>query len=192
MNKKQKLTRLITAAIFIALTFVMTFVPQFGYISYGGVIEITTLHILIIYGACVLGPAYGALLGGMWGLSCVLRATTNPLWGLFLNPLISVVPRILVGLVAGLVFKALKKTKVPKAVSLGIAAVAGTLTNTVLVLTAIQFTGDWINVYANLQAIVQNVYGVLISVNGILELVAAVILVPALYLGTEKAFKNRI
>ena len=77
-------------------------------------------------------------------------------------------------------------------ISLGITAVAGTLTNTVLVLTAIQFTGDWINVYANLQAIVQNVYGVLISVNGVIELVAAVILVPALYLGTEKAFKNRI
>ena len=193
MNRKKKLTRLVTASLFMALTVVMTVTPYFGYISYGNIIEITTIHIAVILSAAMLGPEYGALLGGFWGLTCLLRAATNPaIYGLFLNPLISVVPRIFVGLVAGLVFRALKKTKLKQPVSLGITAAAGTLTNTVLVLTAIQLFGGMLNTYASILELVKQIFTVIISVNGLIELIAAIILVPVIYTSTQKFFNDKL
>ena len=53
----------------------------------------------------------------------------------FTNPIISVLPRVLVGLVAGILFTGLyRKTKKVVLASI-VAAIFGTLTNTVLVLT---------------------------------------------------------
>ncbi len=193
MKNKKKLTRLTVCAMFAALTVVMTVTPYFGYITYGGVIEITTLHIAVILGGCVLGKKYGALLGGIWGVTCIMRALTNTaLYGLFLNPLISVVPRIIVGFVAGLLSEKLLKTKIPKGVSLGITAAVSTLTNTVLVLSAIYFFGDMINTYADLYELVKTVFSTVIGINGLIELAGAVILVPAIYIPTEKFFKDKV
>ena len=94
---------LVLTSVFIALIVVMTVIPYTGYINYG-VIEITTLHLVVILGAVCLGTKTGTLLGFVWGVTCLLRAFTNPAWILFTNPLISVLPRIFVGMVAGLVF----------------------------------------------------------------------------------------
>ena len=184
-------------ALFAALTVVMTVTPYFGYIKYNPVApEITTIHIVVILAAAILGPKDGALIGGIWGITCLCRAFTDPAFALFINPLISVLPRIIVGLVAGAVSKGLlkKAEKKPKAKPfvLGLTAVVGTLTNTVLVLTAMHFFGDMINVYADLYKMVSMIYTTIISVNGIIELVAAVIIVPALYMATERYFKNKL
>jgi uncharacterized membrane protein len=101
MNKKKKLNRLVICAFFVALTVVMTFTPL-GYIPVG-VISITTIHISTILGACILGPKYGMVLGGAWGALCIIKAFQEPIPGNipFQNPMISLVPRIIVGLVAG-------------------------------------------------------------------------------------------
>lgn len=193
MNKKKKLARLTVTALFTALIIVMTVTPYFGYIQYGGVIEITTIHIAVIFAACVLGPAKGAFIGGVWGVSCLLRAFTNTaLYGLFLNPLISVAPRIIVGLVAGLIFKAFSRHNAKKVISLTVTAAAGTLTNTVLVLSAISVFGGTLNTYGDLLELVKSVFAVILSLNGGLELAAAVIIVPILYINTEKFFIKKI
>lgn len=193
MEKKKRIARLTLTALFAALTVVMTVTPYFGYITYGGIIEITTIHIAVILGASILGKKYGALIGGIWGVTCLCRALTNTaLYGLFLNPLISVVPRIAVGFVAGLLAEKLLKTKLPKPVALGITAALASLTNTVLVLSAIYFFGGTLNFYADLYELVKGVFSTLIGINGIIELAGAVILVPAIYLPTERYFKNKI
>lgn len=189
MGKKQKLFELVLTAIFSSLIIVMTLIPNLGYISVS-ILEITTLHIVVILGATVLGWKYGAIIGGVWGLTSFLRAFTNPLWILFTNPLISVVPRIIVGLVAGLVFTALKKTKLPKLATGAIAAVAGTITNTVLVLSAIYIFGNMIESYRDVYDIVSAIYTTVIGVNGVVELVAAVIIVPTVYLALENVKRN--
>ena len=64
---------MILASILCALVVVMTVVPYTGYISIGGVLEITTLHIVTILAGVLLGWKYGALVGGVWGLTCILR-----------------------------------------------------------------------------------------------------------------------
>lgn len=176
-----------------ALTVVMTVTPYFGYITYGNIIEITTIHIAVILSATMLGPKYGALLGGFWGLTCLLRATTNPaIYGLFLNPLISVLPRIFVGLIAGAIFAGLKKTKMKLPISLAITAAAGTLTNTVLVLTSIKLFGGMLNVYASIYELVKSIFSTIIGINGLIELIAAIILVPVIYTSTQKFFKDKL
>lgn len=192
MNKKKKLNRLVICAFFMALTVVMTFTPL-GYIPVG-VISITTIHIATILGACILGVKYGAILGGTWGALCIIKAFQEPIPGNipFQNPMISLVPRVIVGIVAGLVFVALSKTKLKKPISLGIAAVAATLTNTVLVLTALTLFNGFETITAGVTTALETIFSVLISVNGVIEIIAALVLVPSLYMATEKLLKDKI
>lgn len=188
-----KTRNLVMTAIFAALIIVMTVTPFLGYISYGS-IEITTLHIVTILGAVCLGPKLGTVVGTVWGLSCLARAYfAFPVYldfG-FGNFFVSVFPRILVGLFSGLVFYALKKAKVPKAVSAGIAAVAGTLTNTVFVLSAMNIWAKFNDKdYSDVFTVVGNIFKTLIGINGVIELVAAVILVPVIYTAISKALPD--
>lgn len=177
MKKSLELRNFVLASILSALIVVMTVVPYTGYISYG-LIEITTLHILVILGAVLLGWKYGALLGFVWGVTCLVRAYATVIYlpfG-FGNPLVSVLPRVCVGIVAGVCSEALFKTRLHKTVSLGISTVAATLTNTVLVLSAMSVYCR--NSFADtLTAILQT----LVGVNGVIELAAAVIIIPAIY-----------
>lgn len=182
MRKTQKLA---TAGILSGLIIVMTVIPYTGYISYG-LIEITTLHIPVILGAALLGWGYGGFLGGVWGVTCWIRAFTNPLWVMFTNPLISVVPRILVGIVAGLVMKVLSQTKLHDAISGGLCAAAGTLCNTALVLGAISLFGGMSQSYSTFFQWFQSIFSYIVTINGIIELVAAVIIVPAVYIAVTR------
>lgn len=174
-KRKTDTRNLARAGILCALIIVMTVVPYTGYIYYG-LVEITTLHIVVAAGAVLLGWKYGAVLGLVWGVTCVLRALTNPLWAPFVNPLISVVPRVLVGAVGGLVADGLRKLKLRSGLVSGISAAAATLTNTVLVLSALKLFSSLLTG----MPLFGVVYSTLIGVNGSIELVAAIILVPVI------------
>lgn len=192
MNR-EKTFRFVLAAILSALIIVMTVVPYTGYINYGG-IEITTLHIVVILGAVALGWKYGLLLGTVWGVSCIVRCyVAFPVYldfG-FGNFFVACLPRMLVGVVAGLVFAAFKKGN--KYIGAGTAAICGTLCNTVLVLSAM-------NIYSKIKAdsvtdvytVLKSILGTIVGVNGVIELAAAIILVPTLYSAVMKSRKKRI
>lgn len=171
MNK-EKNRRLVLASILSALIIVMTVIPYTGYIYYG-LIEITTLHIVVIIGACYLGWKYGMILGFVWGASCMIRAFTNPLWAPFTNPVVSVAPRIFVGLITGMVYEGLKKCKIRNSFASSVSAAAGTVTNTVLVLSALSAFGVSFG-----GKLISTIYSTLISLNGVIELLAAVIITP--------------
>ncbi len=190
MTKKLKLNRLVMCALFSALIVVMTFTPYLGYISVGP-IEITTLHIVAIFSAIVLGPKYGAVIGGVWGVTCIIRAIQMG-FAPFVNPMVSLVPRILVGIVAGLVFWALSKTKCPKPVSLIISTLAGTLTNTVLVISALVLFSGFESLLGAAAAALETIILTLIGTNGLIELISALVIIPSLYMGTERFFKSKI
>ncbi len=173
-RKRSDTKSLVRASVLSALIIVMTFVPYTGYINYG-LIEITTLHIVVAVGAVMLGWRYGLVLGLVWGVSCLLRALTNPLWAPFVNPLISVLPRMLVGMVAGLVHQGMLKAKCRPLLSASVAAAAATVTNTVLVLSALKLFSA---VLAGVP-LLGSIYATLIGINGVIELVAAIIIVPS-------------
>jgi uncharacterized membrane protein len=87
----------------------------------------TIMHLPAIIGAVLEGPVVGILAGGIFGAFSMLQDTT----GLFTNPIISVVPRLLIGLMAWLAYRSLSKVNVDLAAA--VAGVVGTLTNSILV-----------------------------------------------------------
>ena len=67
-------------------------------------VNATTLHIPAIVAGILAGPVVGAFVGAIFGVISFLRHT-NPAFG---NPLIALGPRILIGVVAALVFSLLQ------------------------------------------------------------------------------------
>ena len=181
-TQKNKTYRIAILGILSAFIIVQTFVPFLGNIPIPP-LNPTIIHITVIVAAFVLSTKDGMLVGLVWGLARMVKAYTLPASPLDLllwtNPIIAVVPRVMVGLVAGLVFHAFLKRKQEK-VGMVTAAVLGSLTNTVLVLGFIAlFYG---NEYAKaLNVDPSNLLKVLagiVATNGIGEAVAAGLIAP--------------
>ena len=106
-----------------------------GFIPWLAGAALTIMHVPVIIGAVLEGPLVGLVIGLIFGLFSLLQAAIAPtgptdVW--FTNPIVSVLPRLFIGPVAWLVYKALKG--VSEVLGLAAAGVAGSLTNTVLVL----------------------------------------------------------
>lgn len=71
----------------------------------------TIMHIPVIIGAIVEGPMVGMLVGLIFGAFSLIRAITTPtvISPVFYNPLVSILPRVLIGLVSYYTFVAVKK-----------------------------------------------------------------------------------
>ncbi|WP_213996860.1 ECF transporter S component [Tepidanaerobacter syntrophicus] len=78
----------------------------------------TIMHVPAILGAVLEGPTTGALTGLIFGLYSLLRASSP----LFADPLIALVPRILIGVVTYQVYRLTHSD--------GLAAACGSMTNT--------------------------------------------------------------
>lgn len=125
--------KIVVTAVLAAITIVLGLLPFGGYIPFAG-ISITILAIPVIIGAILEGPVVGAGIGLIFGLTSLYQAATapkSPLDPLFVNPLLSVLPRMLIGPVAWLVWTALKRWKVP---GLIVAGFLGSYANTIFVL----------------------------------------------------------
>ncbi|HOW91762.1 MAG TPA: ECF transporter S component [Anaerolineaceae bacterium] len=110
---------------------------HWGFIPWFGGLSLTIMHVPVIIGAILEGPIVGLGIGLIFGLFSMLQAAIAPtgiLDPLFVNPLLAVLPRLFIGPVAWLVWTALKKWPVVGLIASGI---AGSLTNTVLVLGAL-------------------------------------------------------
>lgn len=200
MNTKNKTYRLVIRAILTAIIILQTMVPFLGFIPIG-ITSLTIIHITVIVAAIILGTKDGMFIGLVWGIFTIIRAFTSPTTPLditvFTNPIISVLPRVLVGLVAGILFTWLySKTKKVVLASI-VAAIFGTLTNTVLVLTLMG------TLYTSLVATTYGVdasalfvtLGAIAVTNGVSEVITAVILTPilvkALFAATSLRPENR-
>lgn len=97
--------------------------------------KVTIMHIPVIIGAIIEGPVVGLAVGLIFGLFSMYQAFTAPLPTSFIfwNPIIALVPRILIGIVAYYVFVAVRK-KLKDKISISISAILATLTNTIGVL----------------------------------------------------------
>ncbi|MSS77084.1 ECF transporter S component [Anaerococcus sp. WCA-380-WT-2B] len=122
MNNKEKTRQMVTVSMLGAITIVLGLTPM-GYIPLG-LINITTMHIPVIIAAILEGPVVGGLVGLIFGLSSLANAMLRPgpISFVFYNPLISIFPRILIGVFSGLTFRYLKnkKTSNIRYVSLGL------------------------------------------------------------------------
>lgn len=80
----------------------------------------TIMHIPVIIGAIMEGPVVGAFVGLIFGVFSIFQAITNPtpVSVVFLNPLVSVLPRILIGIVTYYVYNSLKRLGTKKTLGL--------------------------------------------------------------------------
>jgi len=132
--------RLAISGAFGALVIVLG-ITRLGFISISPVVSYTILQIPVILAAILGGLGSGITVGAVFGVMSLIMAAVSPggvLDPLFINPLISIVPRVLIGVVAWAVFTGLNRIPhIPRVVSGIIAAYLGTFTNTVSVFGAL-------------------------------------------------------
>ncbi|MBC7087367.1 MAG: ECF transporter S component [Tissierellales bacterium] len=97
-GKSVNVRRLTVIGVLGAVSIVLGMTPL-GFIPVGPT-RATTMHIPVIIGAILEGPIVGALVGLIFGLFSIYQAITapTPVSPFFLNPLVSVLPRILIGI----------------------------------------------------------------------------------------------
>ena len=132
-------------------------------------------------------------MGASWGVLRMIKAAIIPdiMSIVFLNPLVSVVPRMLVGLIAGLLASYLDG-KVKDKTKFVITGIVGSLVNTITVLGAIYlFSADAYAAALNIpvSALIATFIATIGS-NGILEAVTSAIITPILALPLSKSLKR--
>ena len=151
MNRKKMDTRyMATLAMFCGILLVMG-ATGIGFIPLP-VIKATTMHIPVILGAVLLGPAAGAVLGGVFGLCSIWANTTSPgllafafspfmttegLPGVLKSLWIALGCRILLGVIAGWLWKGMKRVLKQDYLSLPVTAAIATICHTILVMGSI-------------------------------------------------------
>jgi uncharacterized membrane protein len=88
----------------------------------------TIMHVPAIIGGVLEGSLVGSLIGGIFGLFSFLQATTP----VFKNPIVAILPRLLIGITAYFTYVGLKSWN--EYVALATAGIIGSFTNTVFVL----------------------------------------------------------
>ena len=166
MAKKANVRKIVVTGALGALSIAL-FLTPFGYIPWLAGASLTVMHVPAIIGAVLEGPVVGTVVGGIFGVTALIKAATapqGPIDPFFVNPLISVLPRLLVGLAAWAVYKAFRGRLA--ALAAAVAGIAGSLTNSLLVLASLVLFG----------AIPPAVAGAVLVANGPIEAALAAVL----------------
>lgn len=193
-NRPNKTYRIAILGILTGIILIQNFVPFLGYIPIPP-LNPTIIHITVIVAALTLGVKDGMIVGAVWGVIRLIKAfimPSNPLdLLLFTNPVISIVPRILVGFVAGYVFFKLKK-RLKTTTAMTIASVLASLTNTILVLFFIYvfYKEDYATAMKVDVSNLVKFLGTIVLTNGVAEAVAAGVIAPFIAKSLKKFSRN--
>ena len=205
MNTRKHDTRfMVSVGLMAAIVIVLANTPL-GMIQLP-IVKATTVHIPVIIGAILLGPAAGAILGGVFGVCSLISNTMAPtLLSFAFSPFmsttgiigaikaiwVSVGCRILIGLAAGWLWRLLKKIKLNQIVALSITGFVGSMVNTVAVMGSIYLL--FAQQYAQAKDVaVTAVWGLImgtVTASGIPEAIAAAVLVAVV---TKVLLKSRL
>lgn len=190
ITKKVSTRKITTFAMLTAITVILGFTPL-------GIIPIppvgaTIMHIPVIIIAILEGPIAGALMGLIFGLISIIRAITtgNLLLMAFLNPLVSVLPRVLIGIVAYYSYKLLPVKN--ESVRVGVAAAVGTFTNTFgfLGMMYLLYAGTFAKVNNIKESLVSNTILTIAITHGIPEILVAVVITTSVVMAVKKMIRN--
>ncbi len=180
--RDKSLKDLTLSSLLIAIITIMTFIPQIGYISIPGTqISITTIHIVVLSVCWGLGLKQGIVVSLAFGLLSLLKAFMMPVSPSdidFVNPFISVLPRFIFGLVAcGSYYLINRFLKNKKRMIIGtIITPFLTLFHSFITMSAFYIVTTLImHKYSDGYL---TVIGVIFTVNGLIEMVASLFIVP--------------
>lgn len=151
----------------------------------------TIMHLPVIIGAILEGPIVGMAIGLIFGLFSIFQNLSAPtlLSFAFINPLVSVLPRILIALTAYATYRVIAKKS--ETLGVGVGALVGSLTNTIGVLGMMYFL--YAAEYAAAKSLDPDVVlSVIIGVatmNGIPEAIVSVLLVVPLVAAVRRMKK---
>ncbi|MFP4287073.1 MAG: ECF transporter S component [Candidatus Izemoplasmataceae bacterium] len=196
--RNDKVSEMTFLAMFIAIITVMSFVPWLGYITIGGV-AITLIHIPVLIGAIFGGKRVGIVLATTFGVLSMIRAFMTPdaFNVFFQNPLVSVLPRFIFGVMIWYIYIGLHRLLKPIIVTededeekkkklirlneftvLGITFAVSSMAHTLITLTALyifSFESEVYLLYFADANVLRFIWFILLS-NGFVEVGLAVII----------------
>lgn len=192
MERTNKTTTLVYNAFIMAIIILMSAVPSIGFIQIPP-IAITLVHIPVIIGAILFGFKAALLFSLTFGVSSLLVALTRGAATdvLFINPLVSVLPRLIFGIIIVVLYMALSKIKMKEQARIGITAFLSSFAHSIIVLTAI-FISLGIQNPAEGNAIFRNVLAAVFTVNVTLEAVVATVVSIPVIMASRKVLKDKI
>lgn len=173
------------------------------------VTKATTVHIPVILGAILFGPLAGGILGGVFGICSVIINTFTPaLTSFAFSPFMSTTGlsgavkalwvavgcRILIGVAAGWLWKALSRTRVNSWTALSIVGFTGSMVNTVTVMGSIflLFTQQYAQAKEVALEAVSGLILTTILANGIPEAIVSTVLVAVIGKNLLRLAKPRL
>lgn len=192
--------RITTIAILGAISIVMSVIPFIGYVQVG-VIRATFMHIPVIIAGIVEGPLAGAIVGFIFGVTSLVTNMGTIMAPIFINPLVSVLPRVLIGVVSAYVYRSARSAWAGgnnrlagrgaaflNGSAVPLAAALGSATNTIGVLSMIYLVAapQFIKAKGLAMADLLKVLLITVGTNGVAEAVVAVVLVTSVVKAVEK------
>ncbi|MHB1314962.1 MAG: ECF transporter S component [Christensenellales bacterium] len=190
-----KTRKIVLAGIFSAIVLILGLTP-IGIIPIGPA-NFTITHIPVIILTLTNGLGMGMVAGAMFGLASTIRSFTTPStlvapmiasgWlGIVFVIIMAFLGRIMIAVTTHYIYKLISKDGTKnKVVGMGVAALCGTLTNTIL------YLGCMLLFYILLGIDSAVVIGVIASVavlNGPVEAIAAMLICPPVVLAVQKAY----
>ena len=187
-SKKKTSTRKLTVTgMMIAITMILAYTPL-GIIPLQPV-SATITHIPTIIIALLEGPIVGAIIGAAFGIVSLIKALTQPagiLGPYFINPLVSILPRVLIGIIAGYSYKGFLNVIKNGTLCAVLASALGSLTNTLgaMGMIYVLYLSD---MRQKLGAAAGPVIWGIITTYGIVEMLAAAVICTTVVLALKKA-----
>jgi uncharacterized membrane protein len=140
---------------------------NWGFIPWFSSASLTIMHVPVIIGAVLEGPIVGTAIGLIFGVFSLIQANVPPVMPsdpLFVNPLISVLPRLFIGVTTWLAWRALQKRPRGGLIAGGVVGVAAHVLLVVggiqgwpnAILIALGVLGGLIDVFLVLNALEQS------------------------------------
>lgn len=181
-TKKLEVRKMAIIGVLSAISIMLSMTPL-GFIPIGP-LNLTIMHIPVIIGAVLEGPLVGIIVGLIFGFTSLLRAITMPTITNFalINPLVSILPRVLIGIVAYYVYKLTIKLTKNALVSGWITGVIGSLVNTVGVLgmTYILYGARYAEALGKSASAAKTLILTLVATNGVPEAILGGFVVSAI------------
>ena len=181
-TKKLEVRKMAIIGVLAAISIMLSMTPL-GFIPIGP-LNLTIMHIPVIIGAVLEGPLVGIIVGLIFGVTSLLRAITMPTITNFalINPLVSILPRVLIGIVAYYVYKLTIKLTKNALASGWITGVIGSLVNTVGVLgmTYILYGARYAEALGKSASAAKTLILTLVATNGVPEAILGGFVVSAI------------